>query len=103
MNGDLLTQINFDQLMQFHKEHEAIATMCVREYEFQIPYGVIETNGANLVNIKEKPIHRSFINAGIYVLSPEVLDFIPQSEFYDMPTLFEQLMARGKNSGISNS
>ena len=70
--------------------------MCVREYEFQIPYGVIETNGANLVNIKEKPIHRSFINAGIYVLSPEVLDFIPQSEFYDMPTLFEQLMARGK-------
>lgn len=98
MNGDLLTQINFDQLMQFHEEHEAIATMCVREYEFQIPYGVIETDGENLVSIKEKPIHRSFINAGIYVLSPEVLDFIPQDEFYDMPTLFEQLMAAGKKT-----
>ena len=96
MNGDLLTQINFDQLMQFHEEHEAIATMCVREYEFQIPYGVIETDGADLLNIKEKPVHRSFINAGIYVLSPEALDFIPQDEFYDMPTLFEHLMAAGK-------
>ena len=98
MNGDLLTQINFDQLMQFHEEHKAIATMCVREYEFQIPYGVIETDGASLINIKEKPVHRSFINAGIYVLSPEALDFIPQDEFYDMPTLFEQLMAAGKRT-----
>lgn len=98
MNGDLLTQINFDQLMQFHEEHKAIATMCVREYEFQIPYGVIETAGADLVNIKEKPIHRSFINAGIYVFSPEALDFIPKDEFYDMPKLFEQMMAAGKKT-----
>lgn len=98
MNGDLLTQINFNQLMQFHNEHAAVATMCVREYEYQIPYGVIETNGADLVHIKEKPIHRSFINAGIYVLSPEVFEIIPQDQFYDMPTLFEKLLAQGKKT-----
>lgn len=94
MNGDLLTQINFDQLMQFHIEHDSIATMCVREYEYQIPYGVIETNGADLIKIKEKPIHRSFINAGIYILNPETYEYIPTDQFYDMPTLFEQLIAR---------
>ncbi|TKI72839.1 CBS domain-containing protein [Lysinibacillus mangiferihumi] len=98
MNGDLLTQINFDQLMQFHNEHNSIGTMCVREYEFQIPYGVIETSGADLKMIKEKPIHRSFINAGIYVLDPEVFDYIPENQFYDMPALFEQLIEQGKKT-----
>ncbi|KOP77736.1 alcohol dehydrogenase [Lysinibacillus sp. FJAT-14745] len=100
MNGDLLTQINFDQLMDFHLEHESIATMCVREYEYQIPYGVIETDGTDLVTIKEKPIQRSFVNAGIYVLSPDVFDYIPTDEFYDMPTLFEQLIEKEKKTSV---
>ena len=100
MNGDLLTQVNFDQLLQFHLEHGSIATMCVREYEYQIPYGVIETNSVNLIGIKEKPVHRSFVNAGIYVLSPEVFDYIPKDTFYDMPTLFEQLMQDGKKTSV---
>lgn len=92
MNGDLLTQINFEQLMEFHIEHRSVATMCVREYEYQIPYGVIETTNTQLVSIKEKPVKRSFVNAGIYVLNPSVLDLIPIDTFYDMPTLFEQLI-----------
>lgn len=100
MNGDLLTQVNFDQLMQFHVEQGAVATMCVREYEYQVPYGVIETNGTDLIAIKEKPVHRSFVNAGIYVLSPEVFDYIPQDTFYDMPTLFEKLIADGKKTSV---
>ncbi len=98
MNGDLLTQINFDQLMQFHMEHESVATMCVREYEYQIPYGVIETDGTDLVTIREKPTHRSFVNAGIYVLKPEVFDYIPHDEFFDMPTLFTKLIENGKKT-----
>lgn len=97
MNGDLLTQVNFEQLLQFHEETEAAATMCVREYEYQIPYGVIETEGQHLVSIKEKPMHRSFVNAGIYVLNPEVFDYIPLDEFYDMPDLFKQLMDEQTN------
>lgn len=92
MNGDLLTKINFDQLLDFHMETNSVATMCVREYEYQIPYGVIETEGHRLLSIKEKPLHKSFVNAGIYVLSPNILQHIPQNEFYDMPTLFEKLM-----------
>lgn len=95
MNGDILTQVNFEQLMEFHLEHQAVATMCVREYEYQIPFGVIETNGASLVSIKEKPVHKSFVNAGIYVLNPEVFDYIPQDVFYDMPSLFETVMGQG--------
>lgn len=100
MNGDLLTQINFDQLMQFHMNHNSIATMCVREYEYQIPYGVIETDGTDLVTIREKPIHRSFVNAGIYVLNPEVFNYIPHNEYYDMPTLFEQLIDKNKKTSV---
>jgi NDP-sugar pyrophosphorylase family protein len=100
MNGDLLTQVNFKKLMDFHLEHQSVATMCVREYEYQIPYGVIETSGADLVSIQEKPIHRSFVNAGIYVLSPEVFDFIPENQFYDMPTLFESLIEQGMKSAV---
>ncbi|MGE7599313.1 nucleotidyltransferase family protein [Lysinibacillus fusiformis] len=100
MNGDLLTQINFDQLMQFHMEYESVATMCVREFEYQIPYGVIETNGTDLVTIKEKPIHRSFVNAGIYLLNPDVLDYIPQDEFYDMPSLFEKLIEKNSKTSV---
>ncbi|MFJ8457766.1 nucleotidyltransferase family protein [Lysinibacillus xylanilyticus] len=100
MNGDLLTQINFEQLMQFHIEHQSVATMCVREYEYQIPYGVIETAGTDLVTIKEKPIHRSFVNAGIYVLNPEVFDYIPNDEFYDMPTLFEHLIKQNMKTSV---
>ena len=97
MNGDLLTQVNFEQLLHFHEDTDAVATMCVREYEYQIPYGVIETDGQQLVSIKEKPMQRSFVNAGIYVLSPEVFDYIPHDEFYDMPDLFKQLMDEQEN------
>ncbi|QPQ37273.1 nucleotidyltransferase family protein [Lysinibacillus sp. JNUCC-52] len=100
MNGDLLTQINFDQLMQFHIEQDSVATMCVREYEYQIPYGVIETVGTDLVTIKEKPIHRSFVNAGIYVLSPDVFSYIPNDEFFDMPTLFQRLVEEGMKTTV---
>lgn len=97
MNGDLLTQVNFEQLLHFHEDSDAVATMCVREYEYQIPYGVIETDGQQLVSIKEKPLKSSFVNAGIYVLSPEVFDYIPQGEFYDMPDLFKRLMDKKNN------
>ena len=100
MNGDLLTQVNFDQLMQFHMEQGAVATMCVREYEYQIPYGVIETEGTSLTAIKEKPIQRNFVNAGIYMLSPEVFEFIPEDQYYDMPTLFEQLIQVNKKTAV---
>lgn len=94
MNGDILTKINFNQLLAFHSDHRAKATMCVREYEFQVPYGVAHIEKSRLTGIEEKPSHRCFINAGIYVLEPEILSMISNSEFLDMPSLFEMLISQ---------
>ena len=92
MNGDLLTKVNFQQLLDFHVEHKALGTMCVREYDFQVPFGVVELeNHHQIVNIDEKPVHRFFVNAGIYVLEPETLKLIPRETHYNMPDLFNQL------------
>lgn len=93
MNGDLLTKVNLQQLLDFHRGHQAQATMCVREYDFQVPYGVVKIDRHRLVGIEEKPVHSFFVNAGIYVLNPTVLQFIPQNEYFDMPTLFEKIIS----------
>jgi dTDP-glucose pyrophosphorylase len=92
MNGDLLTKVNFQQMLDFHILHHAEATMCVREYNYQIPYGVVKINKHRLKDIEEKPVERSFVNAGIYILEPEVLKYIPYNEYYNIPTLFKTIM-----------
>ncbi|MEN4053844.1 MULTISPECIES: nucleotidyltransferase family protein [Sulfurimonas] len=92
MNADLLTNVNFEHLLDFHMMEHSVATMCVREYDYQVPYGVIETDGSKIISIKEKPVHKFFVNAGIYVLSPQVFEYIPKNEFYDMPTLFNDII-----------
>lgn len=94
MNADLLTNVNFYQLLNFHKEHKAKATMCVREYDFQVPFGVVKLDHHRLVGIEEKPFYKFFVNAGIYVLEPEMLDLIPRGTYYDMPTLFQEMVSR---------
>lgn len=98
MNGDLLTRTNFDNLLQFHNAQGAAATMAVREYDFQVPYGVVRLNGARIGAIEEKPVQKFFVNAGIYALSPEALDHLPAETFFDMPTLFERLITAGKST-----
>lgn len=98
MNGDLLTNINFEHLLNYHLLTGADATMCVREYEFQVPYGVVHTEGATIQSIIEKPTHQFYVNAGIYVLNPEVLKIIPSGEFFDMPQLFEKLIQSHKKT-----
>ncbi|MDK3155390.1 nucleotidyltransferase family protein [Kamptonema cortianum] len=90
MNADVLTQVNFGQLLDFHARESATATMCVREYDMQVPYGVISTEGSSIVSIDEKPVHRFFVNAGIYVLSPKALSCL-DGGYTDMTTLFDQL------------
>ncbi|QOP42605.1 CBS domain-containing protein [Sulfurimonas sediminis] len=92
MNADLLTNVNFEHLLDFHSFENSVGTMCVREYDYQVPYGVIQTDGSKIVSIEEKPVHKFFVNAGIYVLSPQVFEYIPKNEFYDMPTLFEDII-----------
>lgn len=98
MNGDLLTKVNFTNLVDFHASHRSKATMCVREYDFQVPYGVVKIDNHSITAIEEKPVQSVFVNAGIYVLEPEILDAIPQNKFFDMPTLFDRLIAAGNGT-----
>jgi len=100
MNGDVLTKVNFRQLLDFHATHESMATMCVREYDFQVPYGVVRIEKDRITGIDEKPVQRFFVNAGIYVLAPEALQAIPAGQFFDMPTLFETLIAKGEETVV---
>jgi dTDP-glucose pyrophosphorylase/predicted transcriptional regulator len=95
MNGDVLTKINLQHLLDFHQTYQAKATMCVREYRFQVPYGVIQTDQHRLKIIDEKPVQKFFVNAGIYVLEPLILDFVPDNDYLDMPALFEGLITKG--------
>lgn len=96
MNADLLTEIDFTALLDFHTEENAALTMCVATHATQIPYGVVEVDGSRVSSIVEKPRTTHFINAGIYLLEPRCLDLVPQGEPFDMPTLIDALLARGE-------
>lgn len=101
MNGDLLTKVDLTALIDFHLEHNNITTACVREYAQQVPYGVVEVEGTQVTQLVEKPVYRYFVNAGIYCLSPEVMEKVPEQAFYDMPTLIEEVLSeQGKVGGF---
>ncbi len=93
-NGDILTDVRFTELLEFHSAHQACATMAVRLHEWQHPYGVVRTDGIDIVGFEEKPVARTHVNAGIYVLSPSSLSAIEDGEACDMPTLFVRLKSR---------
>ena len=97
INGDVLTKVDFQRLLEFHIDNNADATMCVREYDYQIPYGVINGEGNKITSMVEKPIQRFFVNAGIYVVSPQVIDSVPKNHHIDMPTLLEEHMNTRNN------
>jgi len=94
MNADLLTKLNFRKLLEFHKEHSSPVTMCIREYDFQIPYGVVKTNGSFASELEEKPVKKYFVNAGVYVINPEILNIIPKNKFYNMTDLVKPLLEK---------
>lgn len=92
MNGDVLTKVDFVRLLGFHEKQNNIATMCVREYRYQIPYGVVKLEQHRILDLKEKPVEYYNVNAGVYLLEPSVLDHIPSDEYFDMTQLFEKLI-----------
>ena len=87
INGDILTDVDFRAMLAFHREHRAALTLAVRLHEIQIPYGVVECNGARVERVVEKPLQRYFINAGIYLLEPEAHQLIPMNRRFDMTDL----------------
>lgn len=100
MNGDLLTKVNFGHLLDYHTEFKARATICVREYDVKVPFGIVEVQENRLVALQEKPVQKFFVNAGIYVLEPEVIEHIPREIPYDMTTVFEDMAARGERPAV---
>jgi len=97
-NGDVITDIKYGDLLEFHKKNGAAATMAVRLYEWQNPFGVVQTNGIEISSYEEKPVSRSYINAGIYVIDSAVINLLPRLEPYDMPYVFDLLKARGDST-----
>lgn len=99
MNGDLLTRLNFDSMIKYHNEDDYLMTIGSREYNYQIPYGVVKIDNQEVHNLVEKPSLSVFVNAGVYILEPELLDRIPHNEFYDMTDLINELIDENKSVG----
>ena len=97
-NGDVITDIRYGELLDFHTRHAATATMAVRVHEWQHPFGVVQTQGVEIIGFEEKPIARTHINAGVYALDPAALCVLTANAHCDMPTLFERLQANQKRT-----
>ncbi len=95
MNGDVVTRVDFNALLTSHVEKQSALTMCVREHPVQVPYGVVEAEGHDVLDVVEKPTHKFFVNAGIYVLSEQVFKHVGKGERIDMPDLIRRLVAAG--------
>lgn len=93
INGDILTRIDFRSMLSFHLDHHADLTVAVRQYDIEVPYGVLECKGPQVDNISEKPTYRFFVNAGIYILQPTSYHFIPENQPFDMTDLIEALIS----------
>jgi len=92
LNGDLVTQVNIHQMLEFHNDNKFSATMGVKPYNVEIPYGIIKCENNRLMEILEKPMLNYLINAGIYVLNPNIFSFIPSNTLFSMDKLFETLI-----------
>jgi dTDP-glucose pyrophosphorylase/predicted transcriptional regulator len=93
INGDLLTTLDFEKLLDFHNENNSDATMCIQEYNIKSPYGEIKLNKEKIISIREKPTYKILVNAGLYVLNPKCIDLIPK-KFYDMTLLFNNMISK---------
>jgi NDP-sugar pyrophosphorylase family protein len=94
-NADLLTKANYGAMIENHMASSADATMGVRKYEMQVPFGVVQEKDGRISSIFEKPVHQFMVSAGMYVLSPSVMKFVPRDQFFDMPALFETITKQG--------
>jgi dTDP-glucose pyrophosphorylase len=96
MNGDLVTQTDFADMLDFHERHGQAVTVGVRRYLHTVPFGCFELDGDNVISVEEKPAIAKVINAGIYVLSPEMLERVPQDREFTMPDLLGDAMGGKK-------
>jgi NDP-sugar pyrophosphorylase family protein len=98
VNGDVLTTLDFSDLLSKHQALGSRASMCVREFDYTIPYGVVQTDDSVITGFVEKPSHNYQVNAGIYIISKEIIDSVANDTKIDMPTLFEQHFSESVNA-----
>ena len=91
INGDILVDINFKELIDFHMKNKSKATMVVRKSSFQNPYGEVKMKNMKIVKFDEKPIRYFFANSGIYCVDYDCLKFLKKNTYYDMPNIFKLL------------
>ncbi len=96
LNGDVLTRVNYRTMLDYHREHGADLTVAVRQFGIEVPYGVVECSGGNVVSVKEKPTVNFLVNAGIYLLEPAVYAYLENGRHCDMPELIQRLLAAGR-------
>lgn len=96
MNGDILTQVDLRAMLEFHRAHAAELTLAVRQFDLQIPYGIVECDGPRVRHLNEKPVMDVLLNAGIYLLEPSVYDLIPDGQRFDMTDLIQCLLDAGR-------
>ena len=94
MNGDLIVEANFADMIEFHNQNHFYATMGVYSYFHQVPYGCVKIENSRLTGLEEKPVLEKMVNAGVYVLSPEVLSAIPKNSFFPITTLFDEALKK---------
>jgi dTDP-glucose pyrophosphorylase len=96
VNADIVTQVNFVAMFDYHRSHNSAMTLGVRAYEHVVPYGVVEISNSRVSTIVEKPLHRWFVNAGMYILSPQIFNYLKKGERLDMPDLITRVLNEGK-------
>ncbi|MEW5767130.1 MAG: nucleotidyltransferase family protein [bacterium] len=99
MNGDILTRVNFRNLLEEHKSSGNPLTVCLRMYHYDVPYGVVDVHDGKVMGVSEKPEYDFFINAGIYCMSPELIEFIPSDSYYDIDMLINSFLSKGITIG----
>lgn len=98
INADVITDLDFSKLLKFHEDSNADGTICVREYDYQIPFGVVNIlDNGNITSLVEKPVYSYSINAGIYIINPEIVKYIPENQYTDMPNLLNEMHDKGLN------
>lgn len=101
MNGDVVTDIDFRALVEFHRKHKADNTICVRNFPVEVPFGVVFSDRAGLFDrIEEKPLINYFVSAGVYILSANTIKQIKADQYLDMPDFLNSARCAGKQSEL---
>ena len=101
MNGDVLTDLDYAELFDYHVKSGEIFTISAHERDHRIDYGVLETNQENhLTGFIEKPTKRFLVSMGVYIANRAILDFIPEDQAYGFDTLMYDLLRRNRKVNV---